>query len=57
MKVSELIEELQIKLRDFGDIEVKYGKFAELFEDAEFSEINDISVEELNQLAIILWDK
>jgi len=59
MKVSELLAELTEKLRDFGDVEVKFGELSKPVRDSKIHEIEDVTVEdfEYGKNTIILWDR
>lgn len=59
MRLSTLITVLQVKLIDFGDVEVKFGELANPVRDSKLYEIKDVTVEdfEYGKNTIILWDK
>ncbi|CDN45187.1 hypothetical protein [Paenibacillus sp. P22] len=58
MKISELIEELEIKLRDFGDIETRFSEYDGTYRPDDLKPMLDVTVEEVGgQDVLVIWDK
>lgn len=58
MNITELIEDLQIKLRDFGDIEVRFSEYDGKVKPEAMKPLVDMTVEEVRgEVVLVIWDK
>lgn len=59
MKTSDLIKELEERLSNYGDIDVKYAFYDGIPSEATLHTTSDVSVETMDDgdSVVVIWDK